>query len=501
MALRAALGAGRGRIAAQLLTESLVLGALGGIAGVALAAGLLEAAVPLLPAMPFTADVTLDLRVLAFAAGTALLVSVLVGVLPAFRVASGAEAAALNAASRGSSHAHERTRRLVVAAEVGVSVVLICGAFLLFKSLVRLQQVEIGATIDRVITMAIDLPWDRYPTGTERAAFYPALIERVKAIPGVESASVSGDVPLEGTGGENLRLPGRDDRLLVRFKRADDGYFSTLGIPVKAGRGFTPDDRVGAPYVVVVNEALARRLRDRFGINDPVGQAVDLPALGFAPDQRVTMTIVGVIGNERVQRDLRAPVDEVAYVPIAQAPRMQVKLAVRTRGDATSFVPPIRAALRELDARLALADIRTMAQIRDGSLSGMREPVWLVGIFAVVSALLAALGLYGVLSHAVAQRRREIGIRMALGARANDVLMLVVRGTLAMVGIGLVAGLAGAVALTRVTETLLFEVSALEPTAFVFGGVAMTLCALAAALVPARRATRIDPATTLRSDG
>ena len=501
MAVRAALGASRGRIAAQLLTESLVLGVLGGIAGVALATLLVQAAVPLLPVMPFTAEVTLNWRVLAFATATAVAVSVTVGLLPAVRLASGAEAAALNSAARGSSGAHERTRRTIVAAEVAVSVMLICGAFLLFKSLARLQLVDVGARIENVITMSIDLPRDRYPSGNLLAAFYPTLIERVNAIPGVISASLAGDMPLEGTGGENLRMPGRDERLMVRFKRADSAYFATLGIPVVAGRGFTTSDRAGAPNVAVVNESLARRLRDRFGMADPVGQTVDLPLLGFGRDRRAIMTIVGVIGNERVQSDLRAPAEDVAYVPIAQAPRMQVKLAVRTQGEATAVFPAVREAVRQLDDRLALADVRTMEDIWAGSLSGLREPVWLLGIFAAVSALLAALGLYGVLAHSVTQRRREIGIRMALGARANDVVSLVVRGTLSMVGVGLLCGLAGAAALTRVMRTLLFEVSALEPSAFVFGGVVMAAFALAAALVPARRASRVDPSTALRTDG
>jgi predicted permease len=501
MAVRAALGASRGRIAAQLLAESLVLGILGGVAGVALAMLLIQAAVPLLPAMPFTAEIALNWRVLAFATVTAVTVSVMVGLLPAVRVASGTEAAALNSAARGSSGAHERTRRTIVAAEVAVSVMLICGAFLLFKSLSRLQQVDVGARIDNVITMSIDLPRDRYPSGNHLAAFYPALVERVDAIPGVISSSIAGDVPLEGTGGENLQLPGGDERLLVRFKRADSAYFSTLGIPVVAGRGFTPGDRVGAPNVVVVNESLARHLRQRFGMTDPLGQAVDLPLLGFGRDRRVTMTIVGVIGNERVHSDLRTPAQDIAYVPMAQAPRMRVKLAVRTEGEATAVFPAVREAVRQLDDRLALANVRTMAEIWAGSLSGLREPVWLLGIFAAVSALLAALGLYGVLSHSVAQRRREIGIRMALGARANDVVAFVVRGTLAMVGVGLLCGLAGAAALTRVMRTLLFEVSALEPSAFVFGGVVMAGLALAAALVPARRASRVDPSTALRSEG
>ena len=500
MAVRSALGATRGRIAAQLLVESLVLGSLGGLAGIGLAALLIEAAVPLVPAMPFTAEVTLNLRVLAFATATAVVVSVLVGVLPAMKESLATAARALNEASRGSSTSTDRARRTIVAIEVAVSVVLICGALLLFKSLARLQQVDIGARIDRVITMAVDLPYERYPSGHHLVAFYPLLIERLQAIPGVVSASVSGDVPLEGTGGENLRMPGSDERLLVRFKRADAGYFPTMGIDVVAGRGFTPADRIGAPYVTVINEALARRLRDRFNVTDPLGQSVDLPTLGFGPDRRATMTIVGIIRNERVRSDLRLPVDEIAYVPIAQAPRMQVKVSVRTLGDEAAAVPGIRAAVRELDPRLALADIHTMEQIWERSLSGLREPVWLIGIFAAVSALLAALGLYGVVAHSVHQQRREIGSRMALGARSNDVLGLIVRNVMLMIAAGLLIGLAGAAALTRVTTSLLFEVSALDPMAFVTAAVAMALVGLIAALIPASRATRVDPTTALRTE-
>ena len=326
------------------------------------------------------------------------------------------------------------------------------------------------------------------------------LIERLRAIPGVTDASISGDVPLEGTGGENLRMPGRDERLLVRFKRADAGYFSTMGIGVVTGRGFTPDDRVGAPLVTVVNEALAARLRERFGVADPVGQAVDLPVLGFGRDRRAAMTIVGIIRTDRVQRDLRAPVDEIAYVPIAQAPRMQVKLSVRTSGDETAAVPAIREAVRQIDPMLALADIRTMEEIWQRSLSGLTEPAWLIGIFAAMAALLAAVGLYGVVAHTVTQQRREIGIRLALGARSSDVLSLVVRHVITTIGAGVAIGVAASLMLTRVTSSLLFEVSALDPAAFMAAAAAMIGIGLLAAVIPARRATRVDPTTALRSE-
>ena len=501
IAVRVALGAGRARLITQLLTESLVLGACGGIAGVALAALLIRTAVPLLPVdLPFTADVALNVRVLLFASTVALAVSAIVGVLPAFRLSRGSAAEALNSTSRGSSGQHDRLRRTIVGAEVAASFVLICCAVLLFQSLVRLQNVDIGARVDNVVTMSIDLPWSRYPDGNHWAAFYPRLIERVRAIRGVESAAISGDVPLEGTGGENLRLPGRDERMLVRFKRADDAYFSTLGIPVVAGRGFTPQDRVGTPFVAVINEALAARLRETFAIVNPVGAVVDLPVLGFGRDRRSSMTIVGVIGNERVQSDLRAPTDAIAYVPIAQAPRMQIKLSARTGGDAAAVVPSIREALRQIDPQLALADVRTLADIRSGSLSGLREPAWLIGAFAVLSLLLAALGLYGVVSHSVSQQRREIGIRMALGATSMNVLSKVVSHVMTTIAVGLLTGMAAAYAVTRVTRNLLFEVSPLDPFAFGIAAAAMATVAIVAALVPARRATRVDPTTALRAE-
>jgi predicted permease len=501
IALRAALGASRARLVTQLLTESLVLGALGGAAGVGLAAILIRGAVPLLPLdLPFTADISLNWRVLAFASTIALLVSAVVGVLPAIRLSSAPPADALNSVARGSSGQHDRLRRAIVAAEVAVSLVLICGSVLLFKSLLRLQSVDIGARVENVLTMSINLPWSRYPDGNHWAAFYPLLMERVHAVPGIDAASISGDVPLEGTGGEYLRLPGREGQMTVRFKRADAAYFSTMGIPVRNGRGFAPEDRAGTPYVAVVNEELAARLRDTFGIREPVGATVDLPALGFGRDRRTTMTIVGVIGNERVRSDLRQATEPIAYVPIAQAPRMAIKLAVRTHGDAMAVVPSIREAVRQLDSQLALADIKTLAQIRNGSLSGLRQPVWVIGIFAALAALLAALGLYGVVSHSVSQQQREIGIRMALGARSSEVLTMIVGNVLTTIGTGLGIGLMGAFLLTRVTRSLLFEVSALDPLAFATAAIAMALVGLAAAVIPATRATRVDPTTALRAE-
>ena len=503
MAVRAALGASRARLITQLLTETVVLGLIGAAAGIVLASLLIRGAVPLLPVeLPFTADIALNVRVLAFAAGVALVVSALVGILPALRVSSGPAAAGLNNAARGASGQHDRLRRVIVGAEVAVALILICGAVLLFKSLARLQSVDIGTRVENVITASVDIARSAYPTAEHAGRFYTRLIERIETIPGVESAAMAGDVPLEGTGGENLRLPGREqERMTLRFKRAGAGYFETLGIQVVAGRPFTDADRMGAPWVTVINEALASQLRTTFGINQPIGQVVDLPAIGYGtPATRERMTIVGVVRNERVQSDLRADVLGIAYVPLAQAPLLWAKLAVRTNGDPRAIVPQLRDALRDVDPHVALAQVRTLEDLRALSLSGLREPAWLIGAFAMLSLLLAALGLYGVVSHAVSRQHREIGIRMALGATAANVLTMVVRHITMTIVIGLIAGMAGAYAVTRVTQNLLFEVSPLDPFAFTVAAAVMTTVAIVAAIVPARRATRVDPTTALRSE-
>jgi putative ABC transport system permease protein len=464
---------------------------------------MIRGAIPLLPGtIPFTATIELNMRVLAFASAIALVVSAGVGLLPALRLSSASAAEALNSSSRGSSGRHDGIRRLIVGAEVAVSIVLICGSVLLFKSLMRLQLVDTGVRAPNVVTASIDIARDKYSTADQAIDFYDRLIDEVQAIPGVESASVAGDVPLEGTGGENLRTPKTgDERLLVRFKRADPGYFPTMGLEIVKGRGFSRADRLGASYVALINEALAKDLDVKFGMTDPVGQVVDLPAIGYgSATSRQLMTIIGIVKNERVESDLRADVLGIAYVPIAQAPLLWNKLSVRTRSDSASIVPSIREALRRVDPRVALADVRTVEELRELSLSGMKEPAWLIGIFAGISALLAALGLYGVVAHTVTQQRREIGIRMALGANSASVLTMVIRHVAVTIAVGLLVGLGGAYAVTRVTKSLLFEVSPLDPFAFTTAAVAMTMVAIVAALVPASRATRVDPTTALRSE-
>ena len=323
------------------------------------------------------------------------------------------------------------------------------------------------------------------------------------AAPAVAEAALSSNLPLEWIrNGEAMQIAGVEQFVRVRLKRVDPGYFSTLGIPLLAGRGISKQDRQGTPSVVVINEALAARLADVAGMTNPVGRTVRLstPRYGQAAGEWTQVEIAGVIRSERVAA-LGRPDPPVAYVPLAQNPTQGIKLLVRTASTPASVMPAIREAVRKVDPNLPLGDVATMEQVRDRSLSGASRPTWIIGSFAVLASLLAAVGLYGLLSHAVTQQRREIGIRMALGAKSRDVLSHVLRNALGMIGVGLAVGLLGAFALTRILKNLLFEVSPLDPVALSAACFAMMLIGLIAAFVPASRAAHVDPATTLRDEG
>ena len=433
-----------------MLTESLVLAVLGGAAGLAVAALLLSAATPLLSAsLPFTANPSMDLRVFGFAAAAVMLVLLLVGLLPSLQISFSRLSRLLNQAGRGASRPSAVVRRTIVIAEVATSVVLICGAALLFKSLAKLQQVDTGARIDHVLTMSVDLPTAAYPNPQSATRFYEAVVERLRAVPGVEQASVVQGAPLQGVRwGEGMVLPGKGG-FGVGVKLVDPWYFGTLGIPVLKGRGIEEQDRAGSPRVVVVNQEAARQLLSQLGMADPVGRTVltFLPGYGSIPESDVNVQIVGVIRSERTG-GLQAEQGPVAYVPLAQVPRQDLDLVVRTRNEPSAVMPGIREAVRQVDA------------------------------------LLAALGLYGVLAYTVTEQRREIGIRMALGAREGDVLSHVFRNSFSMLIVGLAAGLAGAFALTRLLKSLLFRVSTLDPVALTVACVLMLLIGILVAYIP-----------------
>ena len=399
MAVRTALGASRRRLITQLLTENLALCATGALLGVALAYALMHAAVPFLPPeLPSYVDVTLHPRALVFATVVTLGATLLVGIVPSLRTSAGALTLAMNAGARGSSSAHERVRQVIVIGEVAASMVLVCAAILLATSLAKLERADIGARIDRIVTLSIDLPPSEYPLPERATQFMDDAIARVKAVPGVAAVSVSSDVPLGGSGGEGLTVTGQSSRVLVRFKRVDEGYFTTFDIPVLAGRGIRFSDRPGATRVVVINATLARRLMTTFGFADVVGRIVTLPALTYDErlgSPRADFQIVGVVGNERIRQDLRQPLggEEAVYVALAQSPKRSLKVAVRTDGDPRASWAGIREAMKAVDPRLAVGDVLTMAQLKANNLSGVAAPAWVIGGFAVVALLLAALGL------------------------------------------------------------------------------------------------------------
>ena len=505
LAVRVVMGAGRGRLVAQLLTESLVLCLLGGAAGLVLAALLMQAAAPLLAdVLPSVLDVAVDYRAMAFGAGVAMAVSLLAGVLPALRISFGSLAQPLNDAARGSSAGgHAGLRRALVVGEVAVSLVLVCGALLLLRTLFNLQGLDTGVRVENTITMSLDLPKQGYPTAERAALFYDALSRRIAATPGVVQAGLSSHLPLEWIGnGEGIVLPGVEKMINVRFKRVDPGYFATLGIPVLAGRGVTGQDRHGAPTMIVINEALRNRLRDAAGIADPVGRRARLSVPDYLGRNAglTDVEIAGVIRSERVAPP-GFPDPPVVYAAFAQAPGSHVAMLVRSTTQPELLVPAIREAVREVDPNLPLGEIATLQQVRARTLAGASRPAWLIGCFALVAVLLAALGVYSVLAQAVAQRRREIGIRMALGARPGNVVSFVLRNALGLVLVGLGIGLAGALAMTRVMAGLLFGVSPLDPVALGVACGATVVVGMAAALAPAMRAARVDPVTTLRAEG
>ena len=504
LAVRAALGAGRGRLASQLLTESLVLCALGGFAGIAVAFLLIRTTATVLSeSLPFTADVGIDWRVVSFVSAIVFVVAAVVGTLPSLQTKFGNLVASLSQSVRGSSSSAGRVRRAIVVGEVALSLVLVCGAGLLFRTLLNLQQLPTGVRTDDIAAIAADLPADAYPTAESAARFYELASVRLGAIPGIAQVAFSTHLPLRWVGnGEGIKLPGIEPMVNVRYKRVDSGYFRAFDIPVVAGRGLGPSDRFGAKRVIVINQALASRLTEVARVTDPVGLSVGLTTPGYAgkDGELAEVAIVGIVRSERVGDPWR-PNPPVAYVPLAQAPSASVQLIVRAQHDVESLIPGVRDALRRVAPGLPLGDIATMAQVRAETYSVASRPAWTIGVFAAVAALLAALGLYGVLAHAVAGRRREIGIRMALGAQSSDVVWRVMRDGGTMIAVGLVIGLLGTAAMTRLMTNLLYEVSPLDPFAVTVACVTMIGVGLVAGVLPASRAAQVHPIDVLRDEG
>jgi len=501
LAVRAAVGAGRGRLVVQLLTESLALCLFGGVGGTAVAYALLRLAEPFLAqALPFTADVGINWHVLLFAAGAVTAVTLTAGTLPAFEALRGDFAEALKQTSRSSSSIHIRLRRAIVVAEVALSLVLVAGALLLVRSLRKLEQIDARVRTDNVITASIFLPEHGYTNAEKAIVFYRALSDRLRATPGLAQFGFSTFLPFQWVNnGEGIFIPGAKNPVLVRCKRVDAGYFQTLGIPVLVGRGVSDQDRQRGARVVVINQALAARLADVAHVQDPVGKSVRLTSEDYTQTQTlfVEVQIVGIVRNERTTAPGMAE-PPLVYVPLAQSPVPNFKLLIRSNGNETSVIAGMRHALRAVDPNLPLADIATLEQVRSETFSAVRRPAWLIGAFALVAIVLSAIGLYGVISYTVAQRRVELAIRIALGARSLDVLAQILQSAFLMTAIGLGFGLLGVYLLTRTLRGFLFEVSPLDPVSLAAGCVLTIAMGLLAGFFPARRAARIDPALDLR---
>jgi len=491
MSVRAALGAGRARIIRQLLTESLLLSVAGGAAGLVLAAW----AIPRLLALttlPRAADVALDATVFTVTLLASLCTGLVFGLAPAVT----ASRTTVSASTRGRGSAPVGWMRpALLVVELAVAVVLLAGAGLLLRSFYNLHQVETGVSVDRVLTARFFLPRASYPV--ERCvALYEQMIERVGALPDVESAAAVSVFPFAGVSANVVfTTPARPpsapgEFLTANFSSATPGYFRAMGIPLVAGRGFEAADHAGAPFVVVVNRAMADRY---FPGQNPIGQIVRI--LGPKP-----RTIVGVIPDLR-QRALQIPSEPEIYAPHSQFPAGGMFLVVRSRTDRPErLAASVRAAVRSVDRDLPIASVRTGAELVGETLSARRLSLVLLSVFAAVALALSAIGVYGVLSFTVSQQTREIGIRMALGAARRDVLALTVWKGLWPVAAGLAVGIGAALGTTRVLTTMLFEVQPSDP--LTIAGVASLLltAAFLAVLVPARRAARVDPLIALRSE-
>jgi putative ABC transport system permease protein len=499
VAVRLALGASRARVVRQLLTESLLLALAGGALGVGLSVWLTEILVALSPrSTPRIDEVGMDARVLLFALGATLLTGLVFGLAPALQASKAGLNEALKEGGRGLAEARGRARGLLVVGEIAVSLVLLVGAGLLVKSFVRLQQVKPGFDASGVLTMRVSLPGARYPERQKKAEFYASLVERLRALPGVESAGATLSLPLGGSNYSVGRAFVREGRPLApeasenaSYSVITPGYFKTLRVPVVRGRDFDERDTAEAPMVAVVNEALARTT---FAGEDPVGRQ-----LTVWRDEKFPRRIVGVVADVRPDR-----LDEEAgpqiYVPHAQdAGWGGMSLVVRTKGgEPESLTQAVRGEVRALDRAQPVYDVKTLEQVVADSAAYRRVAALLMAGFACVALVLACVGLYGVVSYAVARRTHEIGIRMALGARPGDVLRMVLRQGGALVLAGVAVGVVAALGAAQALAGILYGVSATDASVYVFVALLLACVALLACLVPARRATKVDPMEALR---
>jgi putative ABC transport system permease protein len=502
MAIRAAVGARRWQLVRQLLVESLILAVVGGALGLMLAVWGVSAIASLVPE-GFASSVhnlnaiALDWRVFGFTLVLSLLMALVFGIFPAL---SGSrpdlskvlrESSARNLMSFGL----RSMRGWLVVTELALALILLLGAGLLVRSFRQLTAIDLGFNHDNVLMARVNLPRSVYRTEEQTAGFYRQLIDRVKALPGVESTGTINHTPLSGfgvivfTGIEGQAPPNREKDLPLGVGSVSPDYFRTLHIPLISGRLYDERDRADSPKVAIVNQAFAKRY---FPAGDVLGKRV-----GFGCEEGLCTTIVGVVGNVK-QESLTTDVAPEIYVPFSQMPMNGMTLFVRTKSNPADFARTVRAEVLAIDKNQPVYDVKTLDQRVIETIAASRSLMLLFSGFALLALVLASVGTYGIVSYAVSQRTREIGIRMALGARAIDVLRLVLKNGMTLVVAGVALGIGGALALTRFLTTMLFGVTPTDTLTFVVVSLALVAVALVACLVPARRATKVNPLEALR---
>ena len=502
ISIRAALGAGRGHILRQLLVESTLLGSVGGLAGLLIATWGIDSLRAFLPGIPRINEISPDLRVLGFTALVSVGVGIFAGLLPAWRASHPNLATSLNEASRGSSEgaAGGRTRAALVVVEIVLALVLLASAGLLVESFVRLQKVPAGFDTSNVMTARIALPESSYPKPEDSTAFVKKLLDRVATLPGVQSAAAGWWIPLSGSDiAFNFDIQQQPipagQQPIAQVNVVTPEYFQTMRAPIRRGRAFTDRDDRNAPPVAIVTESFAKQY---FPGEDPVGKRIT-PNGSVDPGKPPVREIVGVVSDMHLI-SLRLPPKPQIYIPHQQFGIGSMSIFVRTQIDPQSVTPALRRAVSDLDKNVPVYRTRTLADYTSQSVAQPRLNAMLVGMFALIALLLAAAGIFGVMSYSVAQRTQEIGIRLALGAQRYDVLRLIVLQGMRFVGIGLFVGLIGVLVSSRLLQSFLFGIGATDLRTMLIVTLTLTGVALVACLVPARRAMLVDPIKALRAE-
>lgn len=500
VAVRTALGAARVQIARQLLVESVLLSLAGGAVGLVFARWAVGSLRVLgVHAISGAFEVSVDWRVFLFTAGVAVLTGMVFGMLPAIQISRPNLSEVLSEASARTAGLHkELARSMLVVAEVGLAVVLVVGAGLLLRSFVELQRVETGFDAERLLTAKISLPRSAYGEDQAIAGFYQRLVERIGRVPQVESAAATSILRLSGEHWtSDLSVRGKDlgpNPVEVWHSAVSPGYFETMGLPLLEGEAFTAGDDAASAQVVVVNETLARQF---FPEEEPVGR--ELAFEGEPTEESTWWRIVGVVEDES-QDTIAGGIRPEVYRSALQWPQRTMTVVVRTADEPLSQAKPLRDIVLALDPDLPLYDVSSMEQVVADSLSRERFLTWLLGLFALVALVQAAIGIYGIVAFSVSQRTREIGVRMALGAESGEVLRLVIRQGMVLVVSGLILGVAGAFGLTRSLSSQLYNIGALDPVTYLVVLALLLTVGLVACSVPALRAVRVDPVSALRNE-